>query len=439
MKSEKEYNLSKLKDFLNLHQGEDQKEKVLENVIANISFRGANLWILACAIVIASVGLNVNSTAVIIGAMLISPLMGPIVGAGFALGTYDFGLLKKSLKNLVIATLVSLFVSFLYFSLSPFKEAQSELLARTSPNIYDVLIAFFGGMVGVIAITRVEKGNPIPGVAIATALMPPLCTAGYGLAIGSLSYFGGAMYLYMINCFFICISTFLIVKFLKYPSVSFLNEGKKKRITRTITLLILVMIVPSFYLAYALLQEKKFTQQVNTFIQNELVQKGYTLIYEKTKFNQRPKKIELAFLDKKFSKPELIDLKSKLSLYNIDNTELLIRQDSTDLKRDILAEISRRSENVSEKDIAIQNLRKELTAYKFEDQELIKEITTLFPTLTPFSIGKQLMVNTADSTKMETVLFYNGKEKLDNKELTKLRDWLNIKLNGSDIKILKGE
>jgi len=439
VKSEKEYNLSKLKDFLNLHQGEDQKEQVLENVIANISFRGANLWILACAIVIASVGLNVNSTAVIIGAMLISPLMGPIVGAGFALGTYDFGLLKKSLKNLVIATLVSLFVSFLYFSLSPFKEAQSELLARTSPNIYDVLIAFFGGMVGVIAITRVEKGNPIPGVAIATALMPPLCTAGYGLAIGSLSYFGGAMYLYMINCFFICISTFLIVKFLKYPSVSFLNEGKKKRITRTITLLILVMIVPSFYLAYALLQEKKFTQQVNTFIQNELVQKGYTLIYEKTKFNQRPKKIELAFLDKKFSKPELIDLKSKLLLYNIDNTELLIRQDSTDLKRDILAEISRRSENVSEKDIAIQNLRKELTAYKFEDQELIKEITTLFPTLTPFSIGKQLKVNTADSTKMETVLFYNGKEKLDNKELTKLRDWLNIKLNGSDIKILKGE
>ncbi|MCS3556121.1 MULTISPECIES: DUF389 domain-containing protein [unclassified Sphingobacterium] len=431
--------MSKLKDFLNLHQGEDQKEKVLENVIANISFRGANLWILACAIVIASVGLNVNSTAVIIGAMLISPLMGPIVGAGFALGTYDFGLLKKSLKNLVIATLVSLFVSFLYFSLSPFKEAQSELLARTSPNIYDVLIAFFGGMVGVIAITRVEKGNPIPGVAIATALMPPLCTAGYGLAIGSLSYFGGAMYLYMINCFFICISTFLIVKFLKYPSVSFLNEGKKKRITRTITLLILVMIVPSFYLAYALLQEKKFTQQVNTFIQNELVQKGYTLIYEKTKFNQRPKKIELAFLDKKFSKSELIDLKSKLSLYNINDTELLIRQDSTDLKRDILAEISKRSENVSEKDIAIQNLRKELTAYKFEDQELIKEITTLFPTLTPFSIGKQLMVNTADSTKMETVLFYNGKEKLDNKELTKLRDWLSIKLNGSDIKILKGE
>lgn len=153
----------------------------------------------------------------IIGAMLISPLMGPIVGAGFSLGTYDFDLLKKSAKNLGVATLVSLFVSFLYFLLSPFKEAQSELLARTAPNIYDVLIAFFGGLVGGIAITRKEKGNPIPGVAIATALMPPLCTAGYGLAIGNLTYFSGAIYLYTINCFFICISTFLIVKLLKYP------------------------------------------------------------------------------------------------------------------------------------------------------------------------------------------------------------------------------
>lgn len=192
--------------------------------------------------------------------MLISPLMGPIVGAGFALGTYDFDLLKKSAKNLAIATAVSLLVSFLYFLLNPFKEAQSELLARTSPNIYDVLIAFFGGLVGVIAITRKEKGNPIPGVAIATALMPPLCTAGYGLAIGNFSYFGGAIYLYTINCFFICISTFLIVKLLKYPKVKFVDTLREKRITRTISALIVIMLVPSFYLAYSLLQERKFVQ-----------------------------------------------------------------------------------------------------------------------------------------------------------------------------------
>ena len=168
--------MSALLDTLfNLHTGEDDRQKTLENVTGNISFTGANLWILACAILVASVGLNINSAAVIIGAMLISPLMGPIVASGFALGIYDFDLLKKSLWNLLIATLAGLVVSAIYFFISPFKEVQSEMLARTSPDIYDILIAFLGGLVGVIAVTRVEKGNPIPGVAIATALMPPLC------------------------------------------------------------------------------------------------------------------------------------------------------------------------------------------------------------------------------------------------------------------------
>lgn len=272
---------NKFIDFINLHNGEDKREKVLENIKSNISFRGANLWILACAIVIASVGLNVNSTAVIIGAMLISPLMGPIVGAGFALAVYDFELLKRSGKNLLIATIVSLIVATLYFYFSPFKEAQSELLARTSPNIYDVLIAFFGGLVGVIAITRVEKGNPIPGVAIATALMPPLCTAGYGLAMGNFSYFLGAFYLYSINCFFICISTFFILKYLKYKPIKTLNQGVEKQIRYGISALILVMIIPSFYLAYNLLQENKYNQKVEQFISNEFTDKGYTLIFKK--------------------------------------------------------------------------------------------------------------------------------------------------------------
>ena len=253
---------NKIFDFINLHNGEDLREKVLENVKSNISFRGANLWILACAIVIASVGLNVNSTAVIIGAMLISPLMGPIVGAGFALAIYDFELLKKSAKNLLIATILSLVVATIYFFVSPFKDMQSELFARTSPNIYDVLIAFFGGLVGVIALTRVEKGNPIPGVAIATALMPPLCTAGYGLAIGNFAYFFGAFYLYSINCFFICIATFLIIKYLKYQPVKILNQKLEKQIRYGITGLILIMIIPSFYLAYNLLQEKKYSQKL---------------------------------------------------------------------------------------------------------------------------------------------------------------------------------
>ena len=420
----------------NLHFGEESREKVMEDVKANISFKGANLWVLACAIVIASVGLNVNSTAVIIGAMLISPLMGPIVGAGFSLGTYDFDLLKKSAKNLGVATLVSLFVSFLYFLLSPFKEAQSELLARTAPNIYDVLIAFFGGLVGGIAITRKEKGNPIPGVAIATALMPPLCTAGYGLAIGNLAYFSGAIYLYTINCFFICISTLLIVKLLKYPKVKFVDQAREKRITRIISVLLIIMLVPSFYLAYSLLQERKFAQNVSQFIEKEFTSKGHTIIFERTQFNSRVKKIELALLSKRFNAAELKDLNDRLENYNLTNTELLIRQDSTDLKRDILAEISKQSQHVSEKDITIQNLRNELSTYTFNDKELIQEITTLFPEISPFSIGKQLVFINPDSSYAEVVLLHSSKKNVADAELKRLSDWLKIKLKNQQIKIV---
>jgi len=182
-----------------------------------VVFKGTNLWVLMMAILIASIGLNVNSTAVIIGAMLISPLMGPIMGIGYGAGIYDFDLIKRGLKNLGIAAFISLLTSTLYFLASPLSEAQSELLARTTPTIWDVLIALFGGLAGIIATTRKEKTIVIPGVAIATALMPPLCTAGYGIATGSAHYFFGAFYLFFINCVFIAFSTLLVVASMRLP------------------------------------------------------------------------------------------------------------------------------------------------------------------------------------------------------------------------------
>lgn len=422
-------------DFFNLHSGEEDKEKVLETIRSNISFRGSNLWILACAIVIASVGLNVNSTAVIIGAMLISPLMGPIVGAGFALAIYDFNLLKKSSKNLFIATIVSLSVATAYFFISPFKETQSELLARTAPNIYDVIIAFFGGLVGVIALTRVEKGNPIPGVAIATALMPPLCTAGYGLAIGNSTFFFGAFYLYSINCFFICISTFLIVKYLNYKPINQLNTKLEKQIRYGISGLITIMIVPSFYLAYNLFQEKKFNQKVEEFITNEFSAKGYVLIYKNIKYNIVPKKMELAFLTKKFSPEELNTLNEKLLQYHIFNTSLEIRQDSKNLKHEILDELGKQSKTLSDKNIIINNLENKLNEYTIDNPEIIKEIAILFPELKSISLGKH--ITNANSTKTITVLLYQTKNKTQKVDDNKLQTWLNQKLNISDIKIIR--
>ena len=406
-------------NFINLHQGEERKDKVLENVISNISFRGSNLWILACAIIIASVGLNVNSTAVIIGAMLISPLMGPIVGAGFALGTYNFSLLKKSIKNLLIATFVSLAVSAIYFYISPFKDVQSELLARTAPNIYDVLIAFFGGLVGVIAITRVEKGNPIPGVAIATALMPPLCTAGFGLATFNFSFFFGAFYLYTINCFFICIATFFVVKFLNYPS-SIIDNKYEKRIRYGISFLILVMIVPSFYLAYNLFNEKKFTKTAEQFVQKEFENNGYTVIYKKINYNANPKTIDIAFLNKKFTPQEIQSYNKMLAVNGLLDTKLNILQNETDIKSEILSEINKFDTNISEKDIAISKLRQELDTYKISDSSLVKEIKILYPTIKDISYGKVEQYPNTDSTRLQFIMVYSGKDIND----TQLREWL---------------
>ena len=211
--------LKYIKRYFNLLHDKEDEQEVIEQVRGSIVFRGTNLWILIFAILIASLGLNVNSTAVIIGAMLVSPLMGPIIGMGLAVGISDFELLKQSLKNYGVATLISVVTATVYFFISPLSEAQSELLARTSPSLYDVLIAFCGGAAGVLALTCKSKGQVIPGVAIATALMPPLCTAGYGLATAQWSYFFGAFYLFFINTVFIATATFLGAKLLRFHPV----------------------------------------------------------------------------------------------------------------------------------------------------------------------------------------------------------------------------
>lgn len=422
--------------FFDLHKGEEDKRIVLENVRTSISFTGSNLWILMAAVFIASIGLNVNSTAVIIGAMLISPLMGPIVGAGFSLGIFDFHLLRKSLKNLLIATVASLLVSTIYFFLSPFKEAQSELLARTSPNIYDVLIAFFGGLVGVIAITRVEKGNPIPGVAIATALMPPLCTAGYGLATGNFKFFFGALFLYTINCVFIGIATFFIVKYLKYPPVNFVNKKEEKKVQNIVTIVSVLILIPSVYFAYSLYKEQKFRQEVNEFIENEIVDKGNTLIYKKVNFMSNPKTIELALLGKKLTKQEIEEVNDKLSYYNIDNTTVVFKHNDSDninlLKNDILNEVSKSDE----KDKKILELEQEISKNSFDDLQLLKESKILIPKLNSITISNNDFAQ-GDSLVAKTILVYKSNEALTNEEEVKLKDWAQQRLNKKNVEIFK--
>lgn len=425
----------KILNFIDLQKGEENKKSVIENITSAVSFRGSNIWILACAIIIASVGLNVNSTAVIIGAMLISPLMGPIVGAGFGLGMYDFELLKKSMKNLLIATVVSLTTSAIYFYISPFKEAQSELLARTSPNIYDILIAFFGGLVGVIAVTRVEKGNPIPGVAIATALMPPLCTAGYGLALGNYIYFFGALYLYTINCVFICIATFVIVKFLNYPVTKQLDLQQQKRVKYGISLLILLLIVPSIYFAYQLYIQKSYTSRTEIFVQKEFLDKDYPIIYKKIRYNTTPRRIELAFLAKKFNDDEIADLNKKLDSYDLPNTQLIIRQDTVNLKKDIMNQINSHQTVVDQKDILINNLRSQLEQYQFNTTQINNEAKILFPDISSLKIGNYNMESETGKSKVIPVVLFESKKKVDLNTKQKMKLWLKERLAKDSIEV----
>lgn len=434
--------MNQFKDLFNLHDGEQDKDKTLKDVYNNISLTGANLWILACAIMVASVGLNVNSTAVVIGAMLISPLMSPIVGAGFALGTYDFDLLQQSLRSLLTATLVSLFVSTLYFFISPFKDVQSELLSRTTPTIYDVLIAFFGGLVGVIATTRVEKGNPIPGVAIATALMPPLCTAGYGLATGNLSYFFGAFYLYCINCVFICIATFAIVKYLKYPTRVQVNEKKQKQIRNLISGLIILMLLPSSYLAYSFYKEQQFKKSAEDFIEHELIDKGYTLVYKNLNYRSTPPKIELAFLSKRFDSTEIKDLRAKMPFYKINGkTVLNFRQDSTDrfvnLKGDILNELKANSNIMNEKDFKIAELTKQIAKNTFDNYQLTKEAKTVFNSIEFLSLSNHQFMIKQDSFQTIPIAIYVSKTPLSKNDTSRLINWLKQRLEIQQIELYR--
>lgn len=240
-----------------------EDEEIERRIRDGVELSGATPWILIFAIFVASVGLNVNSTAVIIGAMLISPLMGPIMGAGLGVAVYDFDLVKRALFNLGIATLISLIVSTLYFSASPLQDAQSELLARTTPTIWDVLIALFGGLAGIIGVTRNEKSSVIPGVAIATALMPPVCTAGFGVASGQWAFVGGALYLYTINCVFIALATVIGIRLLRLKRHRFADERSERRVKLSLLIIALGTAIPSAYFAVKLVSNEVFKSNAN--------------------------------------------------------------------------------------------------------------------------------------------------------------------------------
>ena len=293
-----------------------------------VSFRGTNIVILVLAIFIASLGLNTNSTAVIIGAMLISPLMGPIIGLGLAVGIQDFALLRRSGRNLAAAAIFSILASAIYFLISPVAEGHSELLARTSPTIYDVLIGFFGGGAGIVALGSRSKGNVIPGVAIATALMPPLCTVGYGLATLQPHYFFGALYLFLINSVFIGLATFIGVKLMKYQPVKAADPARARRVQKWVYGVATLTLLPSIYLTYNMLRENRFDLNVDHFVDTECRWPETRVIsVSKDWHSSQPSAITLTLVGATMPRDSLTAaLASRLGYYHLDGTKISILQ-----------------------------------------------------------------------------------------------------------------
>ena len=317
-------------DRFDLRADQAYEGHTLESVRKDVQFRGANLWILMFAILICSIGLNVNSPAVVIGAMLISPLMGPILGVGVGVAIYDFDLLLTALKNLAIATLAAVAVSALYFALSPITEAQSELLARTNPTLWDVLVATFGGFAGIIAVSRREKGNALPGVAIATALMPPVCTAGFSVATGQWEFFFGSLYLFFINLTFIALATFVLARSMHFTRQTFVDERRERRVRRWTYVIAACVAVPSVYTAYVTVEESLQKQRISAFVDRECDFAGAEVIARHTIPGEgdAPTRLELVVVGDPVSEEQIAERASRLERYGLPNTDLVVMQDA---------------------------------------------------------------------------------------------------------------
>lgn len=438
-----------LHERFNLEEDKASEEEIIDNVKKGIEFKGMNLWVLIFAIFIASVGLNVNSTAVIIGAMLISPLMSPIMGIGLGIGINDFELIKKAYKNLGVAVLISVVTSTIYFLITPLSDAQSELLARTTPTIWDVIIALFGGLAGIVAATRKSISNVIPGVAIATALMPPLCTAGFGLATGNLSYFFGAFYLFFINSVFISLATYVIVRFLKFSKKEFLDSTKETRVKRSIIFVVLITIIPSIVMAYNIVNRTFTEKNVQLFINNELNFPNSQIISKKISHDSSRVNIEVFMIGSPVDNNLIEVAKQKLPKYKLQNAKLIIKQglgggekvDLGALRAGVIEELYRKNEDViKNKDKQIKLLENQvalLSKDQFPIEELSGEAKAVFNNLNELSVNRSLVMDYKNN-KVDTVIvsyakFSKGISYNDRKKFT---DWLKARTKSDKIKLV---
>ena len=442
------------KELLDISKDTD-REATIEGVKKDISFKGHNAWILIFSVFVASIGLNVSNTAVVIGAMLISPLMGPIVGLGLSVAINDVETLRKSLINLGVMVVLSVITAYLYFTISPLTKETPELLARTYPTILDVLIAIFGGLALIVAKTK--KGtmaSVIFGVAIATALMPPLCTVGYSLAVGNFQYAGGAIYLFSINAVFIALTSFLLAKILRFPMVKYANSKHRKRIAQIATIISVIVIVPSIILFLNLLEIEVFDNKAKEFIATNVKYDGTVIL--KSNQDHDTNKIEVFLIGRLVPNFTINKWKEELKKNTVlENTNLQVFQAadqsgemamelSGKLKFDILDELYEKNEQLlMDKEAKIKFLENELTSLKIKElrfDEISKEVKINYSEIIALSYYNKVTTNfkTTDTIPVIAITWDKKYAKKNReKDAKSLNNWLRYKLKLDTLQIIE--
>ena len=423
-----------LNHFKLTHQLEDP-QTIYNQISDGVIFKGTNLWILMCSTLVCSVGLNMNSTAVVIGAMLISPLLGPINGIGYSIAVYDLKLFRKSINNFLFAIVTAFLSATLYFLITPISTAQTELLARTSPTIYDVLIALFGGIAGIIAMSTKTKGTVIPGVAIATALMPPLCTAGYGLATLQTSFLFGALYLFTINAVFIALASLLVSKLLKFPIHENSTPARVKVINRYVTLIIILTLIPSIFLGNRLVQKERFIEKSKKYIDNvRVIDDKYLLDYS---IDPQKKVITLIYGGTTLSEEDKKLIASKTQHFDL-KTEVIIKQgfavDQRDYqeKEKLIFQIASLEAEINKRDIIIDSIKSRPLLAK----NLVNELVIINNAVTSCAIADTYVFkadNSIDSTTIVLVGINN--DDMPEHEKNQIITWLKARLQTENIAV----
>ena len=424
------------------------QEEVNSNVQKGIMIRGTNLWVLIFAIFIASLGLNTNSTAVIIGAMLISPLMGPIIGMGYSMGVYDFALLKESFRNFLIMIVVSLVTSAIFFTLPLISSTQSELLARTQPTTYDILIALFGGLAGMVAQTRKDRtGTVIPGVAIATALMPPLCTVGYGLATFQFRFMLGALYLFTINSIFIALASFIVTRIMKFKMIGELEPLKLKKLKSAMVAVIILITLPSILIAISIIHRSSFEANCKHFVEEAFNYDNTFVVESSSQYNPGRRKqsvIEVRLFGEPLSENVINNIRTQMSsVYHLPKVDLVVRQSNQeDGGIAITALQSNYTEMLNEKNRQIAHLQERLSSIRMADTlavgNMTRELGIFVSQLDDMSLSRHISFNTEGApTDTSYICIIRFRDDMENEpDIDLIRHWLTNRTGTSDIRIL---